>query len=116
MAVLAVIREGDSTGMNYSQMAKALASDYVNLYYVDMDTERFIEYSPDSEQEDLALERHGEDFFAASRKDAMTHLYGEDQAAFVDAFNRENVEREIARAAGTVDLAAGGNSIEQVFG
>ena len=25
-------------------------------------------------------------------------------------------EREIARAAGTVDLAAGGNSIEQVFG
>ena len=95
VAVLAVIREGDTTGMNYSQMAKALASDYVNLYYVDMDTERFIEYSPDSEQEDLALERHGEDFFAASRKDAMTHLYSEDQAAFVDTFNRENVERAL---------------------
>ena len=27
-----------------------------------------------------------------------------------------DAEREIARAAGTVDLAAGGNSIEQVFG
>ncbi len=93
VAVLAVTRDSDSAGANYSQMAKALAADYVNLYYVNLEDESFIEYSPDSKQEDLAVERHGRDFFTASRRDALIHLYKDDQENFVKSFTRENVER-----------------------
>ena len=71
VAVLAVVREGGDAGTSYSQMARAMAADYVVLYYVSLDTERYIQYSPDSEREDLAMERHGEDFFAEARRQAM---------------------------------------------
>ena len=91
VAVLSVIREDEQDGTNYSQMARALAADYVDLYYVDLNTEHFIEYSPDAKLEDLVIERHGEDFFAASREDALLHLYKEDQDAFRKAFNRQNI-------------------------
>ena len=74
-------------GASYGQVARALASDYVDLYYVNLDTEEFIEYSPVAELEDLAMERHGEDFFATSRRDARVHLYTEDQENFIKVFN-----------------------------
>ena len=95
VAVLAVIREGTGTGTNYGQMARALAADYVDLYYVSLDTEKFIQYSPDAEHEDLVVERHGEDFFANGRKDALQRFYEADQESFIKAFTRENVIRAL---------------------
>ena len=94
-AVLAVIKDGDNAGINYAHIAKALSADYVNLYYVNLNTEKFIEYSPDAVREDLALERHGGDFFAASRRDAKEHLYKDDQEYFINAFTRENIEKAL---------------------
>ena len=91
VAVLALIREDENAGTSYSQMARAMASDYVDLFYVDLETEKFIEYRPDAAQENLTMERHGEDFFAAARKDAMHVLYPEDREDFVAAFTKENV-------------------------
>ena len=91
VAVLAVIQQDENDGTSYSQMALALAADYVDLYYVNLDTEEFIQYSPDAEREDLAMERHGEDFFAAARRDAMLCLHEDDRAYFVSVFNKENV-------------------------
>jgi GGDEF domain-containing protein len=95
VAVLAVVREGGDAGTSYSQMARAMAADYVVLYYVSLDTERYIQYSPDSEREDLAMERHGEDFFAEARRQALVQLHREDQAAFSLAFTRENVVKTL---------------------
>ena len=91
VAVLAVIREDENAGTSYSQIAKALAADYVDLYYVNLDTEAFIEYSADAEREDLAMERRGEAFFSASRIEALLRLYRDDQEYFVKAFTKQNV-------------------------
>ena len=102
-AVLAVIKDGENAGMNYAHIAKALSADYVNLYYVNLDTERFTEYSPDAVREDLALERHGENFFSTSREDARQHIYKDDQEYFISAFTRENIERSLD-AQGTFTL------------
>ena len=95
VAVLGAIKDSENAGMDYVHIAKALSADYVYLYYVNMDTEAFVEYSPDPRREDLSLERHGEDFFAASRKDALQYLYREDQKAFTNAFTHENVEKTL---------------------
>ena len=91
VAVLAVIKDGENAGANYGQVAKALAVDYMDLYYVDLETEKYIQYSPDARMENLAMERYGDDFFDTSRKDAMLFLYKEDQESFVNAFTRQNV-------------------------
>ena len=91
VAVLAVVKESEDAGTDYGQMAKALAADYVDLYYVSLDTERFIEYIPDPQLQDLAMEQHGEDFFAISRAQALARLHKDDQEDFIRAFTKSNV-------------------------
>ena len=94
--VVAVLTIFDSVqGNSYSNIAKALASDYVHLYYVDLETEEFIEYSSGVGEEDLALERHGKNFFAESKKDAPIYIHPDDSDAFIESFTKSNVIREI---------------------
>jgi len=96
--VLAVLSIEDADeGMTYAGIARALAADYYNLYYVDIETEQFIEYSSPVGGEELAVERRGEDFFAASREAAMERIHEGDRDAFAAAFTKESVLRELDR-------------------
>lgn len=82
-------------GATYAGIARALAADYYNIYYVDMETDRFIEYSSPVGGEDLAMERHGENFFDAVKRDAMTRIYEGDREAFLRVFTKEKIIREL---------------------
>lgn len=96
VAVLAVLDPKErAAGLNYADIAQALSADYYNLFYVNLDTEDFIEYRNDPAQGGLALERHGSAFFTASRHDAQELLYPDDVDAFCTAFTKENVLRLI---------------------
>ena len=63
-----------NTVASFQNIIRALSSDYVNLYYVDLDTDQFIEYTPDTGHGGLTVERRGEDFFSASEKDGVFYL------------------------------------------
>ncbi|MBR1561420.1 MAG: EAL domain-containing protein [Clostridia bacterium] len=91
VAVLAIIDQKDGAGTTYEHIARALSADYINLYYVDLDDDSFIEYSSRADRDGIAVERRGSDFFNASREDAKLFLYKEDQAAFINAFTKENI-------------------------
>ena len=94
VAVLSVASEQE--GATYAEIARALASDYYNIYVVDLDEEeKFIEYTSAPGRSDLAVERHGTDFFATARRDTMTRIYKEDQAFFLAWFTKENVIAEL---------------------
>ncbi len=95
VAVLAIREDKENAGATFANMAQALSSDYVNLYYVDTETDRFIEYTPDLFRDDLAVERRGSDFFGASAKDAHLFVYKEDREYFLETFTKENVLRNI---------------------
>lgn len=82
-------------GASYANIARALASDYFNLFYVDLETDSFIEYSSDSNGTEPAVERQGQDFFAESRKEAYYYLHEDDAPRFVAAFTKENVIKEL---------------------
>ena len=82
-------------GETYASIARALAADYYNIYCVDLDTEKFIEYSSKVGREELAVERRGEDFFAACRRDTMTRIYEKDREGFLAGFSKEQVIREL---------------------
>lgn len=95
-AAVAVMAVTDvKNGVSYENIAKALASDYFNIFYVNLETEDFIEYSSDVGEETITVERWGNNFFEAAREDAWSVLYKEDVREFVDAFTKENVLREI---------------------
>ena len=93
IAVLSVSDPDEST--TYAEIARALAADYYNIYVIDLDTDRFIEYSSTVGGEELAVERHGERFFAAVKRDAVTRIFEADRGPFLAAFSKENIVREL---------------------
>lgn len=78
-------------GATYTSVARALAADYYNIYYVDLEDDSFIEYSSNIGGEKLVYERHGEHFFEAARRDTMTRIYEEDREPFLTGFTKKNV-------------------------
>ena len=95
--VVAVLSVTDSDeGITYSNIARALAADYSYLYYVDIETESFYEYSNNVGGEEISMERRGESFFSASRQDALEQIYSEDTERFLSMFTKENVLRQLS--------------------
>jgi diguanylate cyclase (GGDEF)-like protein len=92
VVVLDITRESEQQ-LTYASVAQALSSDYIYLYYVDIETEKFVEYSNDGSGGGLSVERHGENFFSESRKDMDEFIYEDDKEAMVKSFTRENVLR-----------------------
>ena len=95
IAVVSVMEGQENHNASFAEITRALSSDYINLYYVDLNTEEFIEYTPDAGKGDLAVERRGGSFFGASVKDARLFLFQEDREAFIESFTRDNVLRKI---------------------
>ena len=95
LIVLSVMEDSGNAGASIGDVTRALSSDYINLYYVDLDTEQFIEYTTDASLENLVVERRGEDFFSASAKDAQLFIFKDDREYFTEAFTKENVLRAL---------------------
>lgn len=91
IVVLAIVEEKENADVRFASISQALSSDYINLYYVDIETDQFIEYTPDTGREDLIMERRGADFFNASVKDAQLFVYREDRDYFREYFTKRNV-------------------------
>ncbi len=79
----------------YSGIVRALSADYTSLYYVNIETEEFVEYRTGTGKKELAEERRGTDFFNSSRRDAQKKLYPGDMDIFMKAFTKENIHRSI---------------------
>ena len=91
MRARAAYERARSSSLTYEHIAKALSKDYIYIYYVNLKTDGFVEYSSHTSADDLAMERESESFFAAARRDAKTALYPDDQQRFLDAFSKENI-------------------------
>ncbi|MBQ7582982.1 MAG: EAL domain-containing protein [Lachnospiraceae bacterium] len=92
VVVLGIISD-KKDGVSFAHVARALSVDYIDLYYVDLKTENFIQYRPDGANADMTLERHGDEFFATARSDAAKYLYEPDREMFTQSFRRKNVIR-----------------------
>lgn len=89
--------EAKHESLTYARIANALSNDYIYLYYVNTDTDEFIEYHSDKNNDNLALERRGKDFFNSSKSDAQEAIYKEDRALFLSTFKKETVLETIAQ-------------------
>ncbi len=94
IVVLGVVEPGDR-GLTYKDVSQALSADYLYLYYVNLETEHYVEYSSSPDRDNMTMERRGRDFFEVSRQQAHKILYNKDQDDFLAAFTKENVLRNI---------------------
>ena len=92
---LAAYQEAVTTSTIYESIVDSLAGDYFNLFYVDLETEDYIEYGSRTEVSDRLSETKGSDFFAVSRMNAKNYIYEEDQEAFISAMDKERMRSEI---------------------
>ena len=93
-------RNGDPT---YAYIAQSLSADYFDLFYVEMETEDYIEYGSQKNHRGLLEERRGTGFFAASREEALKRVHPDDQELFIRSFTKEQVLHSL-RTQGTFTL------------
>jgi diguanylate cyclase (GGDEF)-like protein len=83
-------------GIMYSHMAQSMARGFMALYYVNIDSEEFIEYHPDAEGR-LAEARRGWHFFEECERIAEERVYQDDRASVLKTLDRKSLEEALDR-------------------
>lgn len=83
-------REMDQS-VTYTNIALALAKNFVSIYYVNTETNAYIEYNLDSEAQTLEEVSSGPNFFAESIVNAKKLVYKDDLDKFLNALDRDNL-------------------------
>ena len=79
----------------YTHSAQPPARGYIELYYVNMDTDEFVDFHTGDRRGVLTEARRGKDFFKTVREDAVKCSHPDDLDRFLAAFTKENVMAEI---------------------
>ena len=81
--------------LNISQasVAQALAADYFCIYYVNTDSDRFIEYSASPEFRTLGLPAAGEDFLSFIHGRFGEFVHADDRELFRETFTKDVIVR-----------------------
>ncbi|MBR3224148.1 MAG: GGDEF domain-containing protein [Atopobiaceae bacterium] len=77
------------TSSIYSHIAFALARAYTDLFYVNMSTGEYIEYSSDDKSGMLLESRRATDFFESCEREAQLFVHSDDRDMFVGTMKRE---------------------------
>ncbi|MBR3534534.1 MAG: diguanylate cyclase [Oscillospiraceae bacterium] len=79
----------NSTREAFSQIVSALARNYDSLFYVDISTCSYIQYSPSGLFDGLAIPTSGSDFFTDSKKYSAKFIHPDDLAHVTRLFDRD---------------------------
>ena len=77
--------------ISYSRIAQALAQDYFSIYYVDIVTDEYIEYSSSEEYKELQLEQSGRNFFEETRQNIERVIFEADRELAFNVWKKENI-------------------------
>ncbi len=80
-----------SNGIIFTHIAQALAQGFTDLFYIDLNTEGFIEYRSDDKDGSLSEVRRGWHFFELFMDAAEEYLYHEDREEVVKAMDRKTL-------------------------
>ena len=76
-----------SVGTIFAHIALSLATDYTDLFYVNMVTDEYTEYHADDESGILTEVRSGSDFFESCKREVKLFVHPEDNESFIKAMN-----------------------------
>jgi EAL domain-containing protein (putative c-di-GMP-specific phosphodiesterase class I) len=85
-------------GVIYSHIARALVRGYSELFYVNIDTDEFIEFQIDDNFDVLTETRRSKDFFEGCKRDVKLFVHPEDHKKFIRAMDRDFLKEELSRS------------------
>jgi diguanylate cyclase (GGDEF)-like protein len=83
------------SGIVYAHIAQSLLSGYTNLFYVDLDSDEYVEYSTDQPAGSLVELRRGERFFEECKIEAECYIHPDDLERFVGIFDRQTLLEQL---------------------
>ena len=86
-----------SSGIMYTHIAKTLARDYTDLFYVNCDTEEFIEYRSTEKSTSLSEVRRGWHFFSDCTAELGEKVFEDDRDSFLQAMDRKTLLKALIR-------------------
>lgn len=96
IVVLSVTERPDTNDdLSYNYIARALAEDYMKLFFVDMRTNAFVEYAPDGKNRDVSVVGRGDDFFQEAKDRAYSFIYKQDRERFIKSFSKDQILRDL---------------------
>ena len=84
-----------SSGLMFANIAQTLARDYIDMYYIDGDSEEYIEYQKGEEGDALKEIRRGWHFFSDCKLELSESVCVEDREEFLQALNRKNLMKAL---------------------
>ena len=100
--------------LTYARIAQALANEYFSIYYVNLDTNAFIEFSSTDKYKELQTENNGIDFFESCLHNAPLAVHEDDLETVLYVLNKENMLKELDENGSisvTYRLVNGGKSV-----
>ena len=82
-------------GIMYTHIAQTLSRDYMDMFYVNLDTEEFIEYRRGDEGRALSAARRGWHFFSDCRMEMADSVFPEDRELFLESTNRRTLMKAL---------------------
>ena len=79
----------------YNQIAGSLAEHYDTLYYVNIDTDEYFEYSSTDTYKKMHIPTTGSDFFSESRKNMKKYVHPDDQGRVLPLFAKETILKNL---------------------
>ncbi len=86
-----------NNGTMYTSIAQTLARDYNDMYYINTDTEEYIEYGNAEQNRSLSEIRRGWHFFSDCKMEMAEKVYEDDRDGFLLAMNRKNLMKALDR-------------------
>ncbi|MBQ4362965.1 MAG: GGDEF domain-containing protein [Oscillospiraceae bacterium] len=88
----------DSAGRTYSHIAEALAGRYEVIYYVDVDSNEYIQYSASEQYSKLGTTKKGDDFFADTERDIKKYVYFDDMPRLLAEMQKPRLMNNLAQS------------------
>lgn len=91
------VAEVRSEGVVHAHIAQALAQGYEDLFYVNVETEEFVEYRTDANSGALTEFRRGMRFFDSCMEEVNIYVHPDDRASFKKGMDRQALLDELDR-------------------
>ena len=80
---------------NLSRIANALSSGYEMIYYIDMNTDHYVEFTSEGRRDDLKIDHSGNNFFVDVAETIRRTVYADDQEEMIRCMEKEKLQREL---------------------
>ena len=75
----------------FSQIAEGLAEQYGMIYYIDTETDDYIEFTAAQEYKKFNINPEGSDFFGTSQRNVSQIIHPDDRKRVFEALNKETM-------------------------